>query len=56
VIRRGMDLEDVIARMGAQADQKDVEERADIVVYNDGDMETLSLEADRVWTEIKQRA
>lgn len=50
---RGMALEDVEARMAAQAPVEVLEQRADIVVDNDGTMEELAAEADRVWAELE---
>jgi dephospho-CoA kinase len=50
---RGMALEDVDARMAAQAPVEVLEQRADIVVDNNGTMEELSEEADRVWAELE---
>jgi dephospho-CoA kinase len=50
---RGMALEDVDARMAAQAPVEVLEQRADIVVDNNGTMEELSAEADRVWAELE---
>ena len=53
--QRGMLLADVNARISSQIDQSDLEEMADIVVRNDGSLEDLSREADRVWTELATR-
>ena len=53
---RGMTLEDVEARINAQASRSDLLERADIVVHNGGSLEDLAREADRVWAELKERA
>jgi dephospho-CoA kinase len=50
---RGMSLEDVNARMAAQAPVEVLEQRADIVVDNNGTMEDLAAEADRVWIELE---
>ena len=50
---RGMALDDVDARMAAQAPVEVLEQRADIVVDNDGTMEELAAEADRVWNELE---
>ena len=52
--RRGMTLQDVEARMAAQSDQEELGKIADIVVRNDGAVETLAKEADRVWTELER--
>lgn len=53
---RGMTLEDVEARITAQALRSELLDRADIVVHNGGSMEDLAREADRVWAELKERA
>ncbi len=49
---RGMDPLDIEARMEAQMDPDEVAARADIVVRNDGGLEELVSEADRVWAEL----
>jgi len=51
---RGMDPHDIDARMGAQMDPDEVATRADIIVRNDGGLEELVSEADRVWAELKE--
>ena len=51
---RDMDPLDIEARMGAQMDPDEVAARADIVVRNDGGLEELVREADRVWAELGQ--
>lgn len=56
VRERGMSMEDVEARMSAQLTEEDLIERADLVVRNDGSLESLSREADRVWRELGTRA
>lgn len=52
---RGMTLEDVEARMQAQAQTDVLLSRADLVVRNDGTLEDLQAEADRVWKELLGR-
>jgi len=52
---RGMADEDIVARIGAQASEEELVAKADIVVRNDGDLEALTREADRVWTELQRR-
>jgi dephospho-CoA kinase len=52
---RGMSFADVRSRMGAQSDRVRLLESADIVVSNDGTLEDLAAEADRVWTELVKR-
>ena len=56
VKNRGMAPSDIDARMAAQAPQEDLIARADLVVVNDGDESALAAEADRVWTELENRA
>ena len=51
---RPMTLEEIDARIGAQADQSEVDALADIVVKNDGSMEDLVKEADRVWAQLEE--
>ena len=53
--QRGMRPEDIDSRMTAQSSDAELEARADIVVRNDGTLEDLAREADRVWTELTQR-
>ncbi len=54
LVRRGMSLRDIDARMSSQLDRQELESLADIVVRNDGDIETLTKEADRVWAELER--
>ena len=49
---RPMTIEEIDARIAAQADQSEIENLADIVVRNDGTMDELVNEADRVWAEL----
>lgn len=51
---RAMTIEEIDARIAAQADQDDVEGLADIVVRNDGSLEDLVDEADRVFGELTE--
>lgn len=53
---RGMRPEAIQARMEAQSPTEDLIARADLVVHNDGSLEELSAEADRVWAELEARA
>ena len=46
---RPMTLDEIDARIAAQADQSEIVELADIVVKNDGSMQDLVREADGVW-------
>lgn len=52
---RGMTIEAIDARMAAQSRPEDLIAKADIVVRNDGSLEDLIAEADRVWTELESR-
>lgn len=52
LVERGMNLQDVLARMDAQVDPESVVGRADIVVRNDGTLEDLAAEADRVYAQL----
>lgn len=53
---RGMTIDDITARMAAQASDEDLESAADYVVRNDADLDALAREADRVWAELQDRA
>jgi len=55
LVDRGMNVEDAIARMAAQASPDELLARADIVVENDGDLNALNTEADRVYAELERR-
>jgi dephospho-CoA kinase len=50
-----MSLADARARMGAQAERSRLLDRADMVIKNDGTIEDLAAEADRVWAELVRR-
>lgn len=52
---RGMALDAIKQRIGAQATREDLLARADTVVHNDGSLENLAAEADRVWKELESR-
>jgi dephospho-CoA kinase len=52
---RDMTRAAVDARMKAQASPEELEERADIIVTNDGTLEHLSVEADRLWATLQER-
>lgn len=56
VSSRRMDPKDAQARMASQARPEDLMAKADIVVHNDGSIEDLAAEADRVWAELQKRA
>lgn len=51
---RAMTLEEIDARLAAQADQSEVERLANIVVRNDGSLDELVGEADRVFRELTE--
>lgn len=52
---RGMTLDDVHARMASQATPEELEAQADYVVRNDGTLDDLAAEADRVWKLLQGR-
>ena len=52
---RGMTVEGVDARIAAQADAADLVAKADIVVPNDGGLDELARQADRVWADLQER-
>ena len=53
--QRRMELADVEARMASQMDPEEMDERADVLVVNDGTLEDLGIEADRVWAKLQKR-
>ncbi|MFN2594973.1 MAG: dephospho-CoA kinase [Actinomycetota bacterium] len=53
---RGMSTSDIEGRMGAQVDESELIERADIVVRNEGDVAQLASDAERVWGQLVERA
>lgn len=52
---RGMTFGESARRMRAQMDPVELEGRADFVVRNDGSLEGLAAEADRVWADLQAR-
>jgi dephospho-CoA kinase len=52
---RGMTLDDIAARMASQAAPEELEASADVVVRNDGTLDDLAAEADRVWALLQGR-
>lgn len=54
--RRGMEPQDISARMASQMDPEEAARRADIVVRNDGSLEALAARADEVWQRLKEMA
>ncbi|MDQ3958649.1 MAG: dephospho-CoA kinase, partial [Actinomycetota bacterium] len=53
---RGMTLDEIDARIAVQATAEELEAQADIVVRNDGDLDDLAAEADRVWALLQEKA
>jgi dephospho-CoA kinase len=53
---RGMSDADIVARMRAQATPEEQEAKADLVVRNNGNIEELTREAERVWLELSAMA
>ncbi|MFN2525104.1 MAG: dephospho-CoA kinase [Actinomycetota bacterium] len=51
---RGMALDAIKQRIGAQSSPEELLAKADIVVQNDGSLEDLAAEADRVWKELER--
>lgn len=52
---RGMTEREITSRMGAQASEEELIERADVVVRNNGTLTELVGEADRVYAELEDR-
>ncbi len=52
---RGMTIDEIGARIASQASPAEVEANADVVVRNDGDLDALAAEADRVWALLQDR-
>jgi dephospho-CoA kinase len=53
---RGMSESAIVARMRTQASSEQQEAKADLVVRNNGKIEKLALEAERVWLELSAMA
>ena len=53
--QRRMDLADIEARMASQVNPEDTHERVDVLVVNNGTLEDLGIEADRVWAKLQKR-
>jgi dephospho-CoA kinase len=49
---RGMTFDQINERMRAQKDPSELIEKGDFVVNNNGDVDALVAEADRVWPEL----
>ena len=54
--KRGMSPADIEARMSSQASPVDLLAKADIVVCNNGSLDELVREADRVWGDLSSRS
>jgi len=52
---KGMDPDHARARVAAQANAKERLDRADIVIRNDGTIEDLAAEIDRLWADLEAR-
>jgi dephospho-CoA kinase len=55
MLRDGISAEQVEKRMAAQLNDEEYEKRADIVIRNDRDMDTLERAVDEAWTELERR-
>ena len=53
--QRGLSSADIQARMGSQASAVDLLAKADIVVCNNGTLDELVREAERVWVDLSSR-
>jgi dephospho-CoA kinase len=53
---RGMSDADIVARMRTQASSEEQEAKADLVIRNNGNIEELSRDAERVWLELSAMA
>jgi dephospho-CoA kinase len=51
-----MSESDIVARMRTQASSEQQEAKADLVVRNNGKIEELAREAERVWLELSAMA
>jgi dephospho-CoA kinase len=52
VSERGMSRADIRARVAAQASEQQLLAKADIVISNDGSLEDLAAETERVWARL----
>jgi dephospho-CoA kinase len=52
VSERGMSRADIRARVAAQASEQELLTKADIVITNDGSLEDLAAETERVWARL----
>ena len=55
VAERGLDPEDVRARMAAQASSEQREALADVVIRNNGTVEDLEAQVADVWEQLRAR-
>ena len=52
---RGLDRDDVLRRMGAQASRAERAAVADVVISNEGSLDETAQQVDRFWTDLQQR-
>jgi dephospho-CoA kinase len=55
VRERGMSFDDFRARVASQKKGSELLARADVVISNDGSLDDLAREADRLWSEVEVR-
>lgn len=52
---RGMTISDIRSRIASQAGEEELVSKADILVENNGSLDDLAAEAERVWKELQAR-
>jgi dephospho-CoA kinase len=55
VAERGLDPEDVRARMAVQASPAQREALADVVIWNNGSADDLRAQVDQLWDQLRAR-
>jgi dephospho-CoA kinase len=55
VSERGIDPDDVRARMAAQASSEQREALADVIIRNNGSREDLRVQVDSLWEQLRAR-
>lgn len=55
VVARGMDREDAEARMAHQLRNDERARHADVLLHNDGDLEQLRTQVERLWEDLRTR-
>jgi dephospho-CoA kinase len=55
-VARGMDRDDVRARMAVQMPLEERARRADVIIDNDGSLDELEPQVERLWSELRARA